>query len=142
MGCNSHLFIEINPWKDSPKYWTPYALDLRESRDYGLYGFLAGVRGEGPAVAEPRGLPEDASEEVVAVFKQWGSDFHTPTWLTPSEFRRAVRGIEEARDKWSAEKQEVVEVIAFEWRMVRMILQALAYEYGDDRVRLIVAFDN
>lgn len=126
MGCNSHLYIEAKPfdWMDA---WQTILCDVPESRRYRLYGLLADVRGEGPAVVPPRGKPSDLSHAVEEAFKSWGSDFHSPTWLYPSEFLKAIN---ECGD------------VCFEWRMVAAILKMLAEEYGDDKVRIVIAFDN
>lgn len=36
-------------------------------------------------LSEPKGLPEDASPEVRAVFERWGNDAHSATWFTVKE---------------------------------------------------------
>lgn len=53
-----------------------------EGRNYWLFGVLAGVRGSGPAIRLPRGLPSDLSEAVKGAYDSLGGDAHTPSWLT------------------------------------------------------------
>lgn len=45
MGCNSHISIEIQgQWSHSLLQWDTWALDIPESRDYRLYGAMAGAK--------------------------------------------------------------------------------------------------
>jgi hypothetical protein len=65
-------------------------------RNYRLFACLAGVRnGRGFAgvttgnavepIAEPRGVPDDASPEWLGVVDHWGADLHSMSWLTIEE---------------------------------------------------------
>jgi hypothetical protein len=82
MGCDIHTHVERQradgTWEQVPG-WSPF-----DVRDYGLFGFLADVRNSSAVVpiAEPRGIPEDASPEVWAAWGEWA---HTPSWLTVQE---------------------------------------------------------
>lgn len=127
MGCNSHLLIEYR-WLGPKDSWMAWATDIAERRDYDLYGFLAGVRREGPPVVEPRGWPEDISCGGREFRDDGGSDYHTPTWLTPDEFRAAIEAVTGGVEK--------------EWQMVDRTLQMLKEFYGNDGVRILIAFDN
>lgn len=57
-------------------------------RDYGLFGFLADVRNYSmvPTIAEPRGLPDDVSEEIR---QEWDDDSdiggNNASWLSLTE---------------------------------------------------------
>jgi len=55
-------------------------------RDYRIFAFLADVRNdEGiPPIAQPRDLPEDSSDGVVAEFRKC-DDAHSASWLSVSE---------------------------------------------------------
>ena len=64
----------------------PYP-DRFTDRDYLLFGFLAGVRDSTNQHFEPRGFPEDASKEVSTVYNGYGSDAHTPSYLTLEELK-------------------------------------------------------
>jgi hypothetical protein len=56
-------------------------------RDYFLFAILADVRNDYPDekkiryIAEPRGIPENISAEVKAVFDSWGEDGHSHSWF-------------------------------------------------------------
>ena len=55
MGCDIHCYMEFRH-KDG-KDWQDFGRRINPGRNYTLFGYLAGVRG-GPALVEPRGLPE------------------------------------------------------------------------------------
>lgn len=52
------------------------------SRNYRLFGAIAGVRHSGP---EPRGLPDDMSDLAKLFTGAWGADGHSHTWLLLDE---------------------------------------------------------
>lgn len=94
MGCDIHFFVEYkrdgawhsaDVWgvgaKRCPARWHRFY----EGRRYELFGKLAGVRGDGPALVEPRGLPDNMSHELAA----WTYEDvdHTPSWLTLAELQ-------------------------------------------------------
>lgn len=108
MGCDIHMVAEHR--KDGrwtrvlpPEHaWDPWLVeqnwldDARQewfhNRNYALFGVLAGVRGDGPPIAEPRGLPGDVGEEVRAMIDNDGRDSdvywlgdHSFSWLTLDE---------------------------------------------------------
>lgn len=110
MGCNIHLAVEVrqaNGWQRAePMEPNPYASvegevpEIRQSwydgRNYRLFAMLADVRnGSGSAgadtgdriepIADPRGLPDDASEEVRQSSERWGIDGHSHSYLTLAE---------------------------------------------------------
>ena len=61
MGCDIHAYIEYKHWGDK---WWPFA-NLDIDRDYQLFGLMAGVRrSDIDPVAQPRGVPSDASWKV------------------------------------------------------------------------------
>jgi hypothetical protein len=101
MGCDIHVYIEkkkngkwvpaqgfmdTGNWEDGTLD-VPYPDKQLDDRDYLLFGFLAGVRDPTNQHFEPKGFPKDASKEVKAVFKRWGSDAHTPSYLTLEELK-------------------------------------------------------
>ena len=60
---------------------TPY-----DSRNYEVFGVLAGVRGEENGVIDyPRYLPEDVSEEIKNEHERWDLDAHSTTYYTLDE---------------------------------------------------------
>lgn len=100
MGCDIHSFAEVRqadgtwqaagdvfPYDELDATWRKkthgeHPFDLR---NYGLFGFLAGVRNYSgvPAISQPRGVPDDASPRVLALRDDPGG--HTPSWLSLRE---------------------------------------------------------
>lgn len=87
MGTDIHIYGEV--MKDGKAH---KMAPLFVSRCYSLFSILANVRnGYGCAgvdtgdslnvIAEPRGLPEDTSEEVRVEVAEWEDDGHTFSWL-------------------------------------------------------------
>jgi hypothetical protein len=86
MGCSLHAHAERRNyhgnWLKVP-HLTPF-----NWRNYGFYGWLAGVRNHSAMtpMAADRGLPEDASESVAREFYDyWESDAHSVSWVTVAE---------------------------------------------------------
>jgi len=65
-----------DPWHPGEKTW-------QSAKNEPLFGLLAGVGDPFDALIEPRGLPEDASQEIKNDFEE--DDFHTPTYYTLPE---------------------------------------------------------
>jgi hypothetical protein len=85
MGCDIHTYVEVR----RNGVWEHVFTDEREElfwRNYGIFGFLADVRNysHSPVIAQPRGLPQDVSDEVRAVHEDDGDAFSV-TWLTLAE---------------------------------------------------------
>jgi hypothetical protein len=84
MGCDIHTFAERRTedgWVVVDG-WEPF-----RNRNYSVFGFLAGVRNysEVPPIAQPRGLPADASDRVKRSHDDWGFDGHSASWLSIDE---------------------------------------------------------
>jgi hypothetical protein len=160
MGCDIHIRIERKTdegWKtvEPPPYaddsfWTERRYrGWFYDRNYALFGVLADVRGDGPAIAPPRGLPPDMerrnsvdddpypeTEESRSRRDLYLGD-HSFTWYTASEllgwphWTNDPRLIDdEARwtERWT------------EW--MERDLRPLAEEHGGDNVRVIMGFDS
>ena len=93
MGCDLHSHVEVKTaqggWREVPRLieWGQYdETGPFQHRTYGVFGFLAGVRNYSAVkpICEPRGFPDDASEDVRADYYGWGGA-HTPSWLLVSE---------------------------------------------------------
>jgi hypothetical protein len=82
MGCDIHAYVEV---KRNGR-WNCEG-DAFDCRNYGLFGFLAGVRNYSmvPVLAAPRGLPADVGDVVHQKSKRWGDDGHTHSWLSLRE---------------------------------------------------------
>lgn len=113
MGCDIHLYVEKRvegQWVSADR-WVPneyageegeegmevaYESRFYSGRNYDLFAILADVRngkgfagiktGEGfVPIADPRGLPDDVSEQIKADSDRWGIDGHSHSWLTLGE---------------------------------------------------------
>lgn len=76
MGCDIHIYTD--PKTD----FTPF-----DYRDYGMFGFLAGVRNYScvPPISKPRGFPNDLPEYIRKQQEDWEYDGHTHSWLSIDE---------------------------------------------------------
>lgn len=58
MGCDIHAYVEHRNPKSEHESWNNFGERVNPGRNYLMFGFLAGVRYDGPPVAAPRGIPE------------------------------------------------------------------------------------
>lgn len=101
MGCDIHLYSEtfkdgkwvadcantFNVDVDDNDY-VDMTSSYSEGRDYALFGLLCnGVRCQWPWSFEERGFPNDASDELQKLCKQWDGDGHSHSWLTVAELK-------------------------------------------------------
>lgn len=110
MGCDIHLFTEINKgekgeekwvnndcWKHNP-YYNPEDPDGEEpmehvsiynGRNYDLFGILANVRNysENGCIDDPRGLPDNVSWITKKEADRWKGDAHNHSWFTLKELK-------------------------------------------------------
>lgn len=85
MGCDIHVRVERRNKKGEYKHihgFAPFS-----NRDYGTFGFLAGVRNYSniPPICELRGFPCDASKSVEQDYIGWGDDAHSSSWISVEE---------------------------------------------------------
>ena len=137
MGCNSHLTIEYKRYKHDNS-WACFALDVDESRDYLLYSFMANVRNywekEIKPVAEPRGIPSDASWQVKDFFERMGSDGHSHSWLSTKEFKEAIeKTLVERKDGGGVDNC---------YEIILWLMEKIETKYGKQNCRLVFCFDN
>lgn len=83
MGCDIHSYAE----KRVNGEWEQVGIAPFDWRNYGMYGFLAGVRNYSgvPPIAPLRGLPDDASAAVKEESETWDGDGHSHSWLAVAE---------------------------------------------------------
>lgn len=107
MGCDIHLYKEKQVdgvwvtadegWADEyNEGWLDVPFDKRfTDRDYDLFGFLSsGVRRNHSFSFSVRGVPFDGCKEVHGLFKQWGSDGHSHSYLYLHELKSAWKFLE------------------------------------------------
>lgn len=90
MGCDIYIYTER---RGADGYERVEGARFSEGPDpfdwrcYGMFGFLAGVRNYSDVIpiAEPRGVPGDASSEVADEYDSLSSDAHSASWLSVSE---------------------------------------------------------
>lgn len=105
--------------------WKRYDRDIYDSRNYELFGILAGVRGSRIPISYPKGLPIDVSNEVLKYHDSWGEDAHSASWLT----------FDEIYDSRLDYDNPSLQLIAFEMIMVQRDQQA-------EDVRIVFWFDS
>ncbi|MFF2600535.1 hypothetical protein ACFVVB_15785 [Streptomyces californicus] len=96
MGTDMHGFIECrwDRWLDEDDREWFRAVDLSHlynGRDYVAFGSLFGVRDTVSfrPLADHRGIPQDASGEVLTTLETWGDDRHGESWITWAELTAA-----------------------------------------------------
>ena len=80
MGSDIHIHIEIR-YKGT---WEHYSV-VKGIRWYDLFGAMAGVRGDGPPIVEPKGVPEDMSVVTRLDWERWVEDAHSASWYNEEE---------------------------------------------------------
>lgn len=122
MGCDIHLHIEVKINGKWEHYSAPYV-----NRWYDLFGKMAGVRSDEEPIAEPRGLPDDATAVTFFDAKRGEGDYHNHSWLDAREIRELeqwVHGRTKSHSSWHFEN----------WGFVFGNYPSSFIEYPDDRV--------
>ena len=85
MGCDIHSYAEKR--NESGQWEVIDGVHPFDSRSYGAFAFLAGVRNYSAItpISQPRGIPEDASEYVKEEHESWTCDAHSASWLSVAE---------------------------------------------------------
>jgi hypothetical protein len=115
-------------------------------RNYVVFSLLAGVRSydDLEPLIPPRGVPDDASSEYLALVEQDGDDGHSHSWLTLSDVEAIVFT---ASDPLETDKDRHHNLVAslrgeFWDGLVAGQLRPLAEKHGSDNVRIVFYFDN
>lgn len=103
MGCDIHIHVERKHHVNGTEQWVnfsnwevdPYGdcenehgfvvNNFYKGRSYELFGALAGVRSDLVESLEPKGFPDDAGAQTKSDYERWGTDAHTPSYLTLQE---------------------------------------------------------
>lgn len=72
MGCDIHGYIEYKRWPENESPYWDFG-GCFGSRDYSMFGLMAGVR-QGGCIVEPRGLPKDITRQVLWEYGLYVSD--------------------------------------------------------------------
>ena len=80
MGCDIHMHTEVKLNGQWECFGSPNV-----SRNYQLFGKMAGVRGVETSIADPKGLPKDCSTVVKFCADYWGSGGHSHSYLIATE---------------------------------------------------------
>jgi hypothetical protein len=165
MGCDIHVYIEKrlkvdDPWQMDENHFLNEEGSLERvsatSRDYRLFGILAGVRGS-VYKHEPYGLPADCTLEIRKEADQ--SDWHNHSWLTLSQFKECLidadynlsgsESTEAFYDYWTRDRESLPEdyipiVNYCEQWIANEKAEAMLLNRSDvnPEVRLIFWFDN
>jgi hypothetical protein len=94
MGCDIHLHVEIR-YKGK---WEHYAMPRIEC-NYALFGIMAGVRGPGPPIVKPKGVPKDMSVVTKLKYEHDWPDTHTPSWFNEKEIDKLVEWLKKEERK-------------------------------------------
>jgi hypothetical protein len=83
----SHFrWVSVDKWIYEEGRWE---IDWNEhyydGRNYHLFSILADVRGDHSPIAEPRGIPQDASTGYKYMCDQWDGDAHSHSYYTLTE---------------------------------------------------------
>lgn len=100
-------------------------------RSYNLFSALCGVRSEcfndPVSISEPRGLPDDVSQEVLEESQSYGSDGHSHNWNTLKELKEF---------DWSSYGNTTD-------RFLNEVIPKMESQgVKDDEVRIVYFFDN
>lgn len=98
MGCDIHAYIES--CNDDENWIFDFECESM-GRNYNIFGKLAGVRCWDFPHYPVKGLPDIVSEHVWAEYTSWGSDAHTPSYLTQNEIIDFLCWLESSEDLFS-----------------------------------------
>lgn len=100
MGCDIHAYAERKvdgEWRQIRESFPGYSEDRNTSdrvytnRNYEFFALLADVRNGNviEPIAEPRGVPPDASAGYLEIVKDWEDDGHSHSYFTLGELKKA-----------------------------------------------------
>jgi hypothetical protein len=136
MGTDCYGWVEVRdpttPASAAPGFpnWWSGVIRINDivERDYRVFGYFFGVRNPfDAAVAGRRGIPVQLSEEALADAAD-PTDMHAASWLLWSEVQ-------------ASDWRSMVELTPG-WGLLFSLMEQLAAHFGDERVRLVVWFDD
>ena len=100
-------WITADKWISSP-WRIDHDSRFYRGRNYYLFGVLAGVRGGGPVISNPRGVPKDASYAYRNELEMWDCDAHSESYYTLQELLE-VDWSKYTKDDWLDDWMESIE---------------------------------
>ncbi len=131
MGCDIHSYVYHRKGTGELKTYLCSEIDL--GRDYGLFGLLAGVRGE-HTLFEARGFPQDVPSRITFEYDRRIDDVHNASWLTTDEVKQVADRYVEL---WGRSNPRLAALIGY---MQALDAWCAAYDPGGQAV-LIFFFD-
>ncbi|MER5602289.1 hypothetical protein [Streptomyces sp. NPDC002265] len=128
------------PWVTAMDLWPLY-----DETDYKAFGLLFGVRNYAgfPPLAAARGLPADLSSGMRSHLGSWieRGEMDGASWVSWGELASLDPATEP--EHFVGEPPTAGSVLGAKthWPHVFAVMKALAGRFGDDGVRLVVAFD-
>ncbi len=155
MGTDIHWYSETRrdgKWEcDQADSYKTGKYSLREmdyfydnDRNYLLFGLLAGVRRDVPWGWAEKGFPDDASDEVRVIYAEWGSDAHTPSYLTRAELREKLAELvpECAKALIGPDHPDQLEQLKHLTYWLNTLIDTLVSDVPDTDQRIVFWFDN
>ncbi|MGL4618801.1 MAG: hypothetical protein ACRCZS_07040 [Chroococcidiopsis sp.] len=94
MGCDIHCHAEVK----IDGVWNHYN-EINIERNYDLFGYLAGVRGDKNQAFPVRGLPNDASNLTRCESDWLDIDGHTHSWISIDEIAQVINQFHKGLEK-------------------------------------------
>lgn len=168
MGCDIHMYVEYKLVSREDAIWRcgdyfrindPLSeepelkrIELYSSRNYNLFSVLADVRNYGymEYIADPRGLPGDATDYVKREYQAWGNDAHSCSYFTLRElidYYKDNKPIDEFGkdilkpliDSLKQRADDLDVIWDFEWN--NSFTRDVAYKKSNN-IRIVFWFDN
>ncbi len=137
MGTDIHGWVEINTISESMQDLWFKAIDISVIgwRNYAIFSYLFGVRSseDETALASNRGLPPLGSSQAEINPHYYdellGEYLHNQSWISYQELAPHLNELPLGKHDWG-------------WAFIFESMGKLAVHYGDQHVRIVVAFDN
>lgn len=144
MGCDIHMHVEVKVDGEWLHYSHPQIPKL-----YGLFARLAGVRNRPEwnitPIAEPRGIPADATSTTLLDLAWWNeqSHLHSHSWVSGEELSCVVADFDKMAQEqrgtwWSLEHEHLGYLFCNDWASVPELPGGRVF----GGVRAIFWFDN
>lgn len=168
MGCDIHMYVEYKITSRDDAIWrcgdyfkvrNPLSEELNlkrvalyGNRNYTLFAVLADVRNSDylDYIAEPKGLPHDATEYVKREYRAWGNDAHSCSYFALRElieYHNEHKPVDELGydilkpliDRLKQRADELGVIWDFEWS--NSLTREVAYKKANN-IRIVFWFDN